>query len=1083
MLSPRLLKRRPVSILAWAVAILLAGAGLATQVPLEWVPSVELPEVRIGAAWPGSSPRAVERYVTAPIERAVQGVEGTAGIESLSQEGRATVTLQVDEGVALGPYVARVNERLALLRDELPDRVTPRLTKRIPEALRDQQGFMTIQLVGPQAPADLRRLADERVAPRLQSLAGVADLVVRGGSREEVLLMLDPGQLAAYGIPVPAARQRLAEATTGAVYGRLRSRGHATLLLTPATSEVERLQDLVVSEPGEQPLVRLRDVGTLERRPAPRRSISRIDGDPVVTLTLDRAPGSPMLGTARQVRARVDALDGSLPDGTRLLVADDKSEDVRGQLRDLTWRGGLGLALVVLVLLFLLRSVRAVAITLFSVAVALAVAVACMPVLGLTLNLLTIAGLVLVFGLLVDNAVVMTEQVVLQRERMRARIAPGVASSGSLHTRASVEALRAVGLPLVGGTLTTMAVMAPLVYLSGELRALFLPFGVLTALALGASLISAAVLVPVCGRWLPPPAHRVRGPRWLRAGLQMPFRLAARAPRGTLVALALLLGTPLWLLPETMDGPEEAGSESTSRAVAHERWADLYNATLGRPAVRELRDGLDPALGGVVRPFVQDTEFGETYNFQAAPEVYVRLGFPPGNPIQRADSLLQVFEQTALASASVRRTLARIGERQAYLRIQFTDPSLDTAEPYILRERLIQRAVLLAGIDVSVGGLLPQGYYSRSGMGVSGFTVIAYGPNYDDLAALGERFARVLKRGSRRVATVNTNAGRYGRQTPRQVLRVRYDADAQARAGVSPQQLTARLRPVLATRFPDFYANLDGRAQMPVRIAVAGADTLDIRTFADRPLLVGDSTRVKLGPVAARRVEDVPSRIIRENQRYKRYLRIDYRGPVRMGRDYVESVLDGFATPPGYTLEFRGGGFFGEEGAGVAWWIVLGTVGLVFLVTAAVLESWRLPLVVLLSVPTAAVGVAIGFLWADIAFAEGAFIGTVLLVGIAANDSILLVGRYRQLQARHPHRAAGLLARLAVRERLRPMWTTTLSTSVAMLPLIVFPQESDFWLGLAVTVTGGLLAATLLAPLASVALLREIGRADTGITD
>ena len=1083
MLSPRLLKRRPVSILAWAVAILLAGAGLATQVPLEWVPSVELPEVRIGAAWPGSSPRAVERYVTAPIERAVQGVEGTAGIESLSQEGRATVTLQVDEGVALGPYVARVNERLALLRDELPDRVTPRLTKRIPEALRDQQGFMTIQLVGPQAPADLRRLADERVAPRLQSLAGVADLVVRGGSREEVLLMLDPGQLAAYGIPVPAARQRLAEATTGAVYGRLRSRGHATLLLTPATSEVERLQDLVVSEPGEQPLVRLRDVGTLERRPAPRRSISRIDGDPVVTLTLDRAPGSPMLGTARQVRARVDALDGSLPDGTRLLVADDKSEDVRGQLRDLTWRGGLGLALVVLVLLFLLRSVRAVAITLFSVAVALAVAVACMPVLGLTLNLLTIAGLVLVFGLLVDNAVVMTEQVVLQRERMRARIAPGVASSGSLHTRASVEALRAVGLPLVGGTLTTMAVMAPLVYLSGELRALFLPFGVLTALALGASLISAAVLVPVCGRWLPPPAHRVRGPRWLRAGLQMPFRLAARAPRGTLVALALLLGTPLWLLPETMDGPEEAGSESTSRAVAHERWADLYNATLGRPAVRELRDGLDPALGGVVRPFVQDTEFGETYNFQAAPEVYVRLGFPPGNPIQRADSLLQVFEQTALASASVRRTLARIGERQAYLRIQFTDPSLDTAEPYILRERLIQRAVLLAGIDVSVGGLLPQGYYSRSGMGVSGFTVIAYGPNYDDLAALGERFARVLKRGSRRVATVNTNAGRYGRQTPRQVLRVRYDADAQARAGVSPQQLTARLRPVLATRFPDFYANLDGRAQMPVRIAVAGADTLDIRTFADRPLLVGDSTRVKLGPVAARRVEDVPSRIIRENQRYKRYLRIDYRGPVRMGRDYVETVLDGFATPPGYTLEFRGGGFFGEEGAGVAWWIVLGTVGLVFLVTAAVLESWRLPLVVLLSVPTAAVGVAIGFLWADIAFAEGAFIGTVLLVGIAANDSILLVGRYRQLQARHPHRAAGLLARLAVRERLRPMWTTTLSTSVAMLPLIVFPQESDFWLGLAVTVTGGLLAATLLAPLASVALLREIGRADTGITD
>ena len=1069
----RAVLKRSVPVLAWAVAILLAGGWLATQVPLEWVPTVELPEVRIGASWPGSSPRAVERYVTAPIERAVQGVEGTAGLESLSQEGRATITLQVAEGTELGPYVARVNERLALLRGELPDRVTPRLTKQVPEALRDEQGFMTLQLIGPQAPGDLRRLADEEVAPRLQSLPVVADLVVRGGTQEEVLLTLRPERLSAHGIPVSAARQRLAEATAGAVYGRLRSRGQATLLLTPATTAVEALRNLVVSAPGAVPIVRLRDVGTLERRPAPRRSISRIDGDPVVTLTLDRAPGSPMLAGARQVRSRIEALSPALPEGTRLLVADDKSEDVRGQLRDLTWRGGLGLVLVVLVLLFLLKSVRAVAIALFSVAVALAVAVALMPALGLTLNLLTIAGLVLVFGLLVDNAVVMTEQTLLQRQRLRSGAAPG----RFLHARASAEALRAVGLPLVGGTLTTMAVMAPLVYLSGELRALFLPFGALVALALGASLLSAAVLVPVLGRWLPLPRAHVRLPRGLRAAVQTPFYGAARFPRATLLALALVLGTPLWLVPDTLDGPEERLARAEPHAqrsgrVAHDRLAALYNATLGREAVQDVRAWLDPALGGIVRPFVQTTEFGETYDYQAAPEVYVRLGFPPGSPIRRADSLLQVFEQEALASPSVRRTLARVSERQAYLRVQFTEPSLQTVEPYVLREALIQNAVLLAGIDVSVGGLLPQGYYSRSGMGISGFTVAAYGPNYDDLAALCERFAERLRQGSRRVAAVNTNAGRFGRQEPRQVLRFRYGADAQARTGVAPQRLTARLRPVLATRFPDLYADLEGRAQMPIRIQVAGADTIGVRAFSDRPLLVGDSTQVKLGAVAPHRVEEVPSRIARENQRYKRFVRIDYRGPSRMGREYISEALEGFATPPGYALEWRQGGFFGEAAAGVAWWIVLGTVGLVFLVTAAVLESWRLPLVVLLSVPTAAVGVAAGFLWAGIPFAEGAFIGTVLLVGIAANDSILLVGRYRQLRQQHAPRGAGVLARRAVRERLRPMWTTTLSTSVAMLPLIVFPQESDFWLGLAVTVTGGLLAATLLAPLASVALLR-----------
>jgi len=1058
----RALLNRSVSVLAWAAALLVAGAWLATQVPLEWVPKVELPEVRIAASWPGSSPRAVERYVTAPIERTVQGVEGTANVESLSQEGQTTITLQVAEGTELGPYVARVNERLALLKDELPDRVVPRLSKRVPEALRDQQGFMTLQLVGPQTPAELRRRADEQVAPKLRTLAGVADVVVRGGTQQEVLVTLNPDRLDAYRIRASAARERLAQATRNAVYGRLRGKGRATLLLTPAESDVDTLRDLVVSPPNRTPPVRLRDVGTLDLRPAPRRSISRIDGDPVVTLTLDRAPASPMLEVAQAVRARMAELEATLPEETRLLVADDKSEDVRGQLRDLTWRGGLGLVLVLLVLLFMLRSVRAVGVVLFSVAVALAVALALMPPLGLTLNLLTLAGLVLVFGLLVDNAVVMTEQVVLQRQRIRS----GEAAGMELHAVASAESLRAVGLPLVGGTLTTMAVMGPLVYLSGDLRTLFLPFGVLTALTLAASLVSAAVLVPVLGRWLPPPQMRWRGPGWMRTAVQMPYWGVARFPKSSLVALALLLGTPLWLLPNTLEPPEDE-----TWSVPVQRMAGVYNATMGSDLVDDARDWVDPALGGVVRPFVQQTEFGETFDYEAQPEVTVRLGFPPGNPIQRADSLLQRFEQTALVSSSVRRTIARISERSAYLRVQFTEASLRTVEPYILREELIQEAVLLAGIDVSVGGLLPQGYYSGSGMGISGFQVAAYGPNYDDLAALSERFARVLKQKSRRVAAVNTNAGRYGRQRPRQVLRFRYASAAQARTGVSPRRVTARLRPVLATRFPDLYADVEGRARTPIRIVVDGADTLNVRTLEDRPLLFGDSSRVKLKSVASYRVDEVPSRIVRENQQYKRFIEVDYRGPYRMGNEFLEKALDAFATPPGYRLERRQGSFFTEETQTAFWWVVLGTIAVVFLVTAAVFESWRLPLIVLLSVPTAAVGVAAGFLWADVAFAEGAFIGTVLLVGIAANDSILLVDRYRQLRRRRPHGSMNRLIRLAVRERLRPMWTTTLSTCVAMLPLIVFPQDSDFWLGLAVTVTGGLLAATLLAPLASVGLV------------
>jgi len=1056
---------RPVAIMAWAVALLMAGSWAATNVPLEWVPQVELPVVRVNASWPGASPRAVEQYVTAPIERAGQAVEGTARVESLSQEGQTTVTLEVSENVDLGAYVARLNEQLALIRRDLPDRVTPRLTKQIPEELRDEQGFMTIQLVGPQAPGTLRRWADDQLAPQLSGLSGVADVVVEGGTEREVLVTLDPERLAAYGLEAGAMRAHLGDALTDRVYGRLRDGGEAALLLSPAPDAIEALQEVVVRDAqgggnGTTRPIRLRDIATVQRGPAPRRSISRIDGQPVVTLTIDRAPASHMLEVAERVNEQLEALEPTLPDEARLIVADDRSESVRAELRDLLWRGGLGLVLVALVLLMMLRSVRAVGIVLFSVAVALAVGIALMGPLGLTLNLLTLAGLVLVFGILVDNSVVMVEQLMLQRDRLAVRGLAGV----QLEAEATRESLKAVWLPLVGGTCTTMAVMAPLVYLSGELRTLFLPFGVLTAITLAASLCTAALVVPVMGRWLPPPEPAWRLPEWMRTVLRWPFWTAARFPASTCVMLLLVLGTPLWLLPRQLEMPD---NETSPRA----RLSGVYNTTLGSDAVQDAREWLDPALGGVLRPFFENTDFGDQWDFDTEPTVRVRLGFPPGNPIHRADSLMQRFEQVALASESVKRTISRISERSAFMQVQFYDAALEAAEPYIVREELIQEAVLLAGIRVSVGGLLPQGYFSGAGGMASGYTIEARGSNYDDLEALTERFAERLRAGSRRVASVNTNAGRFGRQTPREVLTLDWPAAATARTGLRAQHIAGELRPVLSTRFPAFFADLEGDTRLPIRIVVDGAETTDIDTFVDRPLPVTDSTQIKLKSVSDYVVEEVPGQIERENQQYKRYVRVDYRGPNRMGSEYINEVLDGFQTPPGYRLERSQNFFFTEDTQQAFGWVLAATVLLIVLVTAMVFESWRLPLLVLVSLPLAAIGLAVGFWWADVAFAEGAFIGVVLLVGIAANDAILLVDRYRQLRDARPHGRRSLLVRLAVRERLRPMWTTTISTCVAMLPLLVFPAENDFWMGLAVTVTGGLLAATLLAPVATVALL------------
>ena len=1016
--------RRPVAVLSWALALLLAGTWAAMDVPLEWVPQVELPEVRISASWGGASPRAVERYVAAPIERAVQRVPGVAGIQSYSQEGRTTITVQVAEEVDLGPFVAQVNEQLSVIQPTLPERVTPRLTKRIPEALRSEQGFMTLQLIGPLPPETLRERAADRIAPALNSLAGVADVDVRGGAEEELLVSLLPERLASYRVEPSMVQQRLAEATRDAVYGRLEQRGSATLLLSPGEDRLEALRHLVlVHRPEAHRPVRLQDVAEVALGPAPPRSLTRIDGQSVVTLRIERASGSHMLSVAQAVEGRLADLRAELPEDTRLEVSDDRSEDVRAELRDLQWRGGLGLVLVLFVLLFMLKSVRASAIVCFSVAVALAVALGLMGPLNLTLNLLTLGGLVLVFGLLIDNAVVVVEQLILQRKRLRAHGLTGY----TVEAKAAREALGAVWLPLLGGTLSTMAVMLPLIYLSGELQDLFLPFAVLVGLTLAASLISAALLIPVMSRYLP---------------------------------------TPEQVLPSSLDPPAEGWSTPV------ERLASLYTDVMGSEVVRDSREWLDPALGGVIRPFFQHVDFGQRWSFETRPEVSVRMQFPPGNPVARADSLMQIFEQSALASPAVSRTLTNVSERVASMRVQFFEEALETAEPYLVRERLIQRAAgQIAGIRVYIGGLLPQGYSSGIGGMVSGMRVEALGPNYEDLEALTETFAGRLRDGSARVAEVNTNAGRGWRSETREVLHFRWDPDAAARTGVGADRLAAILRPVFSTQRPSFFTPIEDHPRLPVRIAVRDADQLDVARLLEQPQVVSDSAQVKLAALTDFAIIETPSAIEREDQQYKRYVSVDYRGPARMGRDYVEGVLEGMPLPPGYQLDMGRASFFTEEVQEAFTWVLLATVFLVFLITAAVFESWRLPLVVLLSLPLAGIGVALGFLWMEVPFAEGAFIGMVLLIGIAVNDSILLTDRYRQLRALRPAAPVHRLARLAVRERLRPMWTTTLSTTVAMLPLLVFPDGSEFWMGLGVTVTGGLLSATLLIPFATVALL------------
>lgn len=1052
--------RRPKATLLFAFALLVAGIRAGSGVPIEWVPTVELPAVTLAAAWPGASAGAVERRVTAPLERALQGIPGTAGIESFSSEGRSLLRVEVAERHRLGLYAAEVLDRVALLRGSLPKHVIPTLTHEVPESLQDEHGFMTLRTRGAISRSALRRIVEQTVAPRLRSLPGISSLTLDGGEEEELLISLAEDRLQAYGLTAGAVQQQLEDLFTHRSFGWLPAGDERLLLWKPGAESVDAVARLELPVPavaGAAPL-RLRDVARVALSPAPVRSLSRVDGEPVVTLTLDRAPGSHLLATSAAVRRALDDLEPQLPWRVEVLVADDRSEQVRRELRRLAIRGGAGLAVLCGVLMLMLRSAGGTLLVLFSAAVAMAGGLALLRPLGVTLNIVTLAGLALLVGFVVDNGAVVVERLLFEKSRCPR---PDDAS------RVARRALQAVWLPLLGGTGTTIAIFLPMVYLSQELRSLFTPFAILVAATLCLSLFLAAFLVPVLGQWLAAPAPR--GRRWRRARrwFQLPQQLAARFPGLALLLVVLAVGLPTPWLPEEVPEPRTGWASSKDRG-----FAERYNQTLGSDAVRSLRLWTDPLLGGVTRPFLDSLELGDRWQLDRRPEVTVWLRLPSGSGTDRTDELIRRFEQRALGRPSVHRTLIRVIEDVAVLRVLFKDHALELDEPFLLRRELIREAMQLAGVEVVVSGLVPKGFYSGLG-NVLGMPVEMQGASYDRLSELADRLAHRL-RGNPRIAGVELDVGRTGWSTPREVLNLRPVGDTALSSGRTASHLARTLAPHLVNHFPDFYADLAGTVPTPVRVLDANATERDVADLLRFPLTGKGEVPVPIQSFVQFTTRTEPANIERVDQRYRRHLYVYFRGPRDLGEETITGEIAAMPLPAGYTIELPSGVFLTEEVRAELVWLLLATGVLVFLLLAAVFESWRLPWIVMLTLPTALFGVAGGFLITGAEFAEGAFIGLALLLGLAVNNSILLVFRYRQLQVRRSQASPALLAQLAVRQRLRPMWTTTLSSVAGMLPLLISRDPGEFWLGLAVTVAFGLLGSTLLMPTATVALLSRV---------
>lgn len=474
---------RPAVVAATAFALCLAGAVAFTRLPLATRTTVELPRIRVGVDWPGAAAEAVESYLTSPIESAVQAVRGVRKTSSESREGQASLTVELEPTADVRMARLAILERMELLRPEFPPGAgAPRVTNWVPEELNERP-LIRYTVTGPYTAGALSRLAEEDIVPRLSAVPGVAGISTQGGAELGVSVAYDPSFLRQQGIAPGLLFEALRNSRIVSALGDEQlGASERSVVLRDQPAAIEALADLPVAGPGGR-VFRLGDLATVRPEEDAGGRFYRINGQPAVSLDIARLATSDAIQTAGRVRALVRELQPLLPVGVRLTVEDDESIELAKQLTDLVRRGALAAVAVALVLLVSLRNLRVTLLVLASAVVAIAGTALGLYLLDIPANLLTLAGLGMGIGVLVQNGLVVME---------RLRTVPDTPAGRA-------EAGRRILPAVLGSTLTTAVVLFPFLYLQGNARAAFVPFAAAFALALGWSVLSALILVPALG--------------------------------------------------------------------------------------------------------------------------------------------------------------------------------------------------------------------------------------------------------------------------------------------------------------------------------------------------------------------------------------------------------------------------------------------------------------------------------------------------------------------------------------------------------------------------------------------------------
>lgn len=1026
--------RRPVFASMIILALVVVGAAGYMQLGVDRYPSVDLPTVNIRTSLPGAAPEEVESLITQPIEEVVNTVDGIEELRSVSGPGVSMViaTFRLDR--ELDTAAQDVRDRVNTVASRLPDDATPPVVQKFDN---DSSPVLSIAVAGDRSLRELTEIADKIIRPQLERTSGVGEARVVGGLERSINIWVDPDRLAAYQLPITDVRQALQRQNADLPGGNVTAEHQELTLRTMGRMpDPASFEDLVITTrtTGNSSIpIRIRDIGRVEDGTKEQRSLARLNGVPTVTLEIRRQSGANTIAVIDGIKKVLPKVQAALESDIKLEIIRDQSNYIEAALHEIKVHLILGSILACLVVLLFMRSWRSTIIAGIAIPASVISTFGMMWALGFTLNSVTMLALVLMVGIVIDDAIVVLENIFrfIEEKKMKPK-------------DAAREATKDIGLAVLATTLSLVVIFLPVSFMSSISGRFLYQFGITAAVAIMVSLLVSFTLTPMMSsRLLSRKDAEAGGHEGSRGGFYaridrnyeklLRWSMGHRKFVAIGAAIVILLAVPLYkivkqeFIPSDVD---EGEFEVNVTAPLGTNLASMNEAMSAIEADMKKIRGVRLILSTVGGGFLSATSSGSMY-VRIAPHEERKLSFTKLWTSLKHFKPWQLFTGNYSAQ-DVMASVRKLNKKYAPLRIAPRNPP---------------------SFNFGPGGRSDINYVIR-------------GPEIEKLAAYTQELMdRSEKLGG--IIDVDTSL-----ELDKPELRAVIDRERAAELGVSTTDIATSLNVMVGgdedvTRYRDPTVNED----YDVQLRVEGQYRQDPESIGRLYIPSSKGDLVRLDNVVSIERGTSPSRIDRLDRERQAAVRASVAKGYALA-DRIEAMngaVKEMGLPPGYTTTVTGKARELERTFREFIWAFMLSIIFMYMILASQFESTVHPVTILLSLPLAVPFALLSQWMTGNTLNLYSALGILVLFGVVKKNSILQVDHMNNLRAHGMDRAAAIIQ--GNRDRLRPILMTTLALVAGMLPLALGSGPgSEERRSIAVVVIGGqslsLLLTLLVTPVA-----------------